>query len=483
MHRLNGEEAGFLYLELPEQPINIVVMAILSPASKSNQNNDYEVSKALISKSLLAQRLGVAILGLPILSAHVVEVPFGLNHPMMVQDPNFDIADHIDEHILDGNTQSSQREQLDRLCAKLSEEHLDRSRALWKCTLVHGLQGGRQALIFQIHHCLMDGFALMNALDELFKAMGETETKSCTTPSSAALDIKPTQTKWELLKDGIWDQRKNVRNFPSLIVRAIRGYLALRREGKQLFPKVPRPMIDTPPCALNNAFTPQRTFAHGALNLESVKYVKNAQDVTFNDVILAIAGGGFRRYLVRRNQLPTRPLITGVPVGLDSPQGARRTSGNHISSLNTSLATDLEDPLERLRVISQTAANAKRALELFGSELLPDALNLLPPFLALPGVRWNFAQRRDHRDKAFLNSVISSVQGSATHCKIGSYRIDELYFGGPPNNGVGAMIVMHSYASQLLFTITCFADAVENPSELVLDFQDALSELVSHCDK
>ena len=62
---------------------------------------------------------------------------------------------------------------------------------------------------------------------------------------------------------------------------------------------------------------------------------------------MAICAGGLRRFLANRQQLPERPLIAFVPVNVRPKES--EGGGNAVGATLVSLATDIEDPLARLR--------------------------------------------------------------------------------------------------------------------------------------
>ena len=87
--RLNGLDAGFLCLERPEQPMQIMALAVLRPAEDD--------SKTPIPITLddvrryLACRLDV----LPGFRLCVKPVPLGLHHPVFVEAFDFDLDHHL----------------------------------------------------------------------------------------------------------------------------------------------------------------------------------------------------------------------------------------------------------------------------------------------------------------------------------------------------------------------------------------------------
>ena len=77
--------------------------------------------------------------------------------------------------------------------------------------------------------------------------------------------------------------------------------------------------------------------------------------------MLAVVSGALRRWLDAHDEHPSRSLTAGVPVGADQRGAAPRLGGNRVSNMFTTLATDVDDPVERLRQISRTSARPSRS--------------------------------------------------------------------------------------------------------------------------
>ena len=85
----------------------------------------------------------------------LVEVPFGLDHPYWVEDPNFDREYH--ERFLAVPAPGTDR-QLEQVVSRIASRPLDRARPLWEVYLIEGLDEGRKfALYSKTHHCAIDG--------------------------------------------------------------------------------------------------------------------------------------------------------------------------------------------------------------------------------------------------------------------------------------------------------------------------------------
>ena len=91
---------------------------------------------------------------LPPFRWRLVGVPLGLDHPYWIEDPDFDLDFHIRDSAV---PPPGDDRQLAETVARIFARPLDRTRPLWELYLIHGLQGGRVALLTKVHHSVVDG--------------------------------------------------------------------------------------------------------------------------------------------------------------------------------------------------------------------------------------------------------------------------------------------------------------------------------------
>ena len=101
-------------------------------------------------KDFIASRLHLV----PPFRRRVVEVPFRLNHPIWVEDPDFDLDYHIRRI---GAPAPGGHRELAELAAQIASTPLDRSRPLWELYVVEGLADGNIGVVTKMHHCAVDG--------------------------------------------------------------------------------------------------------------------------------------------------------------------------------------------------------------------------------------------------------------------------------------------------------------------------------------
>lgn len=90
-----------------------------------------------------------------------------LTHPLQswVEDENFDVEYHIRRSALP--TPGDERE-LGILVSRLHSHNVDFHRPPWEVHFIEGLEGGRFAIYFKVHHSLIDGYTGIKILARSF---------------------------------------------------------------------------------------------------------------------------------------------------------------------------------------------------------------------------------------------------------------------------------------------------------------------------
>ena len=92
------------------------------------------------------------------------QVPLGIDHPVWVDDEDFDIDRHV--HRMALPSPGGEKELAD-LCGHMAGIPLDRSRPLWEFVVIEGLESGKVAVFTKMHHCTVDGVSGANAISFL----------------------------------------------------------------------------------------------------------------------------------------------------------------------------------------------------------------------------------------------------------------------------------------------------------------------------
>ncbi len=334
MQRLSGLDASFLYLETPAQLLHVCGVIILDPETVPSGYSFTEF------KDELERRID----GVPMFHRKLKQVPLGIDHPVWVDDEDFDVDRHV--HRMALPAPGGERELAD-LCGHLAGIPLDRSRPLWEFVVIEGYRtesGAERIVVFtKMHHCTVDGVSGANAIS--FMCSLEADAPPLETPPGGAPPRAPGDA--ELLARGVATNLYKPVALAKVVgptVKGVASTIGRAREGTAM----PAPLT-APRTSFNATITGHRSLAIGDMSLQKIKDVKNAvEGATVNDVVIAVSGGALRRYLTDRDELPETSLIASVPVSVRG-SSKKKTGSNKVSTIFSRLGTDIEDPLERLQ--------------------------------------------------------------------------------------------------------------------------------------
>ncbi|WP_280297798.1 wax ester/triacylglycerol synthase domain-containing protein, partial [Nocardia neocaledoniensis] len=152
MERLTGLDASFLYLETDTQHLHVCALLILDPADQPYSFDN------------LRAELGRRLPLIPHLRRRVHEVPFNLDHPIWVDDADFDIDNHLRRVELPAPVGM---DDLAGLLGEIASTPMDRNRPLWEMSVVEGLDDGKVAVLCKYHHSAVDGITGTNMMMHL----------------------------------------------------------------------------------------------------------------------------------------------------------------------------------------------------------------------------------------------------------------------------------------------------------------------------
>ena len=465
MQRLTGLDATFLYLETGSMHMHVASTAVFDP---STVDGGYSFEKV---REMVESRLHL----LPPFRRRLVDVPFELHHPLWIEDPDFDLDFHLRRAALPA---PGGEQELAEFAADVISRKLDRTRPLWEMYMVEGLENGYIASISKVHHCAIDGVSgaelMVNLLDF----------------SPEIADVPPPEKPW--LPERIptdfemvgWATASLARQ-PLLAVKAARrtasAALNLRRRNRQPDVTPPPAPFSAPNTSINTAISPHRRFAFTQLPLDEVKQVKNKLGGTVNDVVLAVCAGALRSYFDERNEAIEGPLVAMVPISVrtEDQQGAM---GNRVSSMLTSLATDIDDPVERLHAISAGTSHAKEQDKAIGAETLMDWAEFAAPGLAARAARLYSRMKLADRHRPIFNVTISNVPGPDFPLYSAGARMVAYYPMGPIADGGGLNITVMSYMGTMCFGLVACRETIPEVWSIAHGLRSALDELVKAAD-
>jgi diacylglycerol O-acyltransferase len=462
MQRLTGLDASFLYLETPSSHMHVAGLMILDP---SETDGTVDLDRV---KEVYGQRLHLA----PPFRRRLAEVPFGLHHPLWIEDPDFDLDYHIRSTALPA---PGNREQLATLVGRLAAIPLDRTRPLWEVWVIEGMEDGNVAVLSKVHHAAIDGASgneMTVALLDLTPEIAEHEPEEEWVPDRVPSDP-------ELLGYAATSLARQPVRVARALAKTAGGALAVRRRNRERPDHAAPPSpFQAPRTSFNTAITPRRSFAYTSVPLPLVKAVKNAAGATVNDVVLALCAGALRSYLDSQGEQPDGPLVAMVPVSVRSDD-EKDALGNRVTSTFASLATDIDDPVKRLEVIHECMAEVKEQQRALGADTLGDWAEFAAPALAGRAARLYSRMKMADRHRPLFNVTISNVPGPPFPLYSIGARMVANYPVGPIMDGGGLNMTVMSYLDQLDFGLQACPDILPDLWSLADALPKALDELVA----
>ncbi|MEU4808763.1 wax ester/triacylglycerol synthase family O-acyltransferase [Nocardia fluminea] len=453
MEQLTGLDASFLYLETDTQHLHVCALLILDPADGS-----YSFGRL---RDELRKRLPL----IPHMRRRIHPVPFNLDHPLWVDDADFDIDNHI------RRVELPEPDGLAALIGAIASQPMDRNRPLWEMSVVEGLDDGKVAVVCKYHHSAVDGITGTNMMMHLCDLE-----PGVSRPEPEPWQPEPVPGDLELAARAAvrLPARAGMLGMVPKTLGMVAGF-AQRRRKNQAGMELP---FSAPRTPFNQAVTAARSVSFTKTDLGAIKEIKAAFGVTVNDVVLTVVGGVLRHYLDERGELPDRSLIASVPVSVH--ESTRHTEGvNKVSTLFCRLGTDVADPGERLGVLAVANREAKAEHDLIGADFLQDWSKYAPPNTFRLASRVYSSLKLAERHPVVHNLVVSNVPGPPMPLYFLGTRVDGMFPFGPVFHGAGLTVTVLSNCGDLDFGFIACRDLVPDVEALAEAVPAVIDELLA----
>jgi diacylglycerol O-acyltransferase / wax synthase len=449
--RLSALDASFLAVESPSTPMHVGWVALFDPPENGSRPTFDELYAHVSVKFELA----------PHYRRRLAAVPLGVHDPVWVDDPAFDSADHL---------LHAQGDDLDELVDTILSTPLKRDRPLWEVWIADALADGRVALIGKMHHCMVDGVAMMELSNLLLDRGPEPDDA---TTDGAKWSPAPGPSGGALLARALVERTADTAALALTPVRLagsparVAALPGVARRGARTAAHTLLPPAPSTP--LNRPGSARRHHVRLVRSLGDVRAVRRRFGVTPNDVLLAACAGALRRFAERRGE---RPRALKVMVPADVRSGTDEASGNRISFLFIRLPCDEPDPVARVRAVHRATDQRRRDGE---ADDLDAAFRTLA---RTPGpVQRLFAQAFAH--PRLFNLTISSVPGPAVPRYLLGCRLRAVHSAVPLADRHALSIGVLTVAGSACFGIYADADTLPDADALAADLDAALDELVA----
>jgi WS/DGAT/MGAT family acyltransferase len=460
MQQLSGQDAAFLYAETPTTPNHVAGVYIYDQSTAPGGLVTFKGILAYLQERLQLART---------FRERVVRVPLDLDHPYWIEDECFDLEFHV-RHIAlpkPGNWR-----QLCIQAARLHARPLDLNRPLWEMTVVEGLDDveglprGCFAIVWKTHHAAIDGVSGIEIINAVHAAPPSTPDTWRPEPVPPPLPL--------LARAGIHAMTNPLRASQTM-ARMVPGLPTMARQigpGQARLASVPRTRFNGP-------VTGHRVFDGRSFPLPQAKRIKSAlPGATVNDAALAAVGGALRLYLLEKGELPDRPLLAMIPISVRTEE-ERTAAGNRVSMMTASLATNVDDPLERLKAVTASTHESKLFANAVGARNLTELSQYVPGLLIGLGSR-ALGSRILGRVPVRLpfNTTVTNVPGSQVPLYFAGARMVASYGMGPVVHGMGLINIISSYDGSFIFSFTACREMMPDPAFYAACFEDSFLELV-----
>lgn len=467
MQQLSGMDASFVYLETPNTPMHIGSVAIYDPSTAPGG--------AVRFKDILRHVEARLHLARPF-RQKLVRVPGNLDHPYWIEDSDFDIEYHV-RHI--ALPKPGDWRQLCIQVARLHARAVDMSKPLWEFTVVEGLDNieglpaGCFALVSKVHHAAIDG---MSGVD-MTSAIHTLEADAPPPPAPE----KPWQPEkapglGELLFRTHLNNLAQPFQWLQTVSNSVPGLARLGQTWSKREVSFEN-VKPAPRTRFNTKVGPHRAFEAALFDLADVRAVRTAvEGATVNDVMLTVVGGGLRKYLEAKGELPKDSMTAMAPISVRA-EGEKGAMGNLVSAMVVALGTHIADPLERLVYVHGEAENSKAMTNAVGARTLAEYSKLLPSALAGLGARLYVQLGLAERTAQPFNCVVTNVPGPRVPIFMAGARMVAQYGTGPIYDGMGLIHPVYSYGDKIAVSFVGDRDAIPDPQFYAQCLRDSFTEL------
>jgi WS/DGAT/MGAT family acyltransferase len=457
MDRMTPLDAMFLDLEDEELEVSL---AISSAAVFEGPAPSYPEFA-----EMLAARLPLV----PRYRQKVRQIPLDLSTPVWVDDPHFDLTNHLRQVAL---PKPGGDAELAQVIGDVMSERLDRERPLWEYWLVEGLAEGRWALISKVHHCMVDGVSGTDLyrviLDDQpegrpvepddWRPEPEPGTATLTMGALLSLALNP-MSQARMLAWAVQHPKQTL------------GRIWATARGLGVLSEALAPAEHS---SLVGPLTARRRFTWARASMADVKTVRRGLGGTVNDVVLAAITNGFRSLLLARGETPQPHSVRSlVPVSVRAP-GDERILDNRVSLMLPFLPVDVSDPVQRLSAVRARLDELKSSMEAESVALISELAQQEPFPLISPAYRL-----AAHLPQRSIVTVTTNVPGPRRKLYALGRPLVEIIPYVPLAIGFRTGVSIMTYGDRIDFGVTGDYEAATDVEVLARGIEQGVAELVA----
>jgi diacylglycerol O-acyltransferase / wax synthase len=235
-----------------------------------------------------------------------------------------------------------------------------------------------------------------------------------------------------------------------------------------------------PATRFNSTVSPHRVFETRRFTLDEFREIRSLVDGTsVNDALLAVCGGGLRRYLEANDELPEESLCAIAPIW-SRGAGDGKDSNKDVAWVSVPLGTHLADPVKRLAFVHHQTASSSVIQQAARARELLDLGQLAPASsLALTSKIMMRANLGLGRWAPLANCTITNVPGPTQPLYLCGARMT--YFSAimPISDGMGLSFAVTSYDGRIIVSPTSCRELIPDPEEFAQCLRDSFQEMLA----
>ncbi len=466
MRQLQGMDASFVALETRNSPMHIGSLLIYNPKSAPGGFVRFKDILSFFKSRMQLSRT---------MRQRMVKVPFDLDYPYWIEDPDFDLEYHVRHVAL---PKPGDWRQLCIQAARIFARPLDLTRPPWEFTVIEGLENipgveaGSYAMVTKVHHSAIDGMSgvdLMEALHTL-----EADAPPPDTPDTWEPEAIPNP--MQLLGKSYFNALGNPVKQLEVAARAAPGLAkAIKGLATKDF-KVSREMV-APRTRFNKVISTARVVEGRSVPLADIKAIRALDPgCKVNDVFLAIIGGAMRKYLLSKDDLPDNTLTAMAPISVRSDK-EKGDMGNQVAAMIAPLGTHIEDPVERLAYVHSQTTNSKAMTEAVGARNMTEMSKISPALYMALGAQLYTRLGLANRMGPPFTTVVTNVPGPPVPIYSSGARLESMMGLLCLTDGLGLGHVVQSYVDEATIAFTACRTLMPDPEFYAECLQESFEEL------
>ena len=455
--QLSAHDAIFLHWERRTQPMHV---------------GECMVYEGRLTADDIIRLLDARMHLLPRYRQKVAFAPFGLSHPVWVDDEDFDLCNHVEEFHL---PPPGDDRVLSQVGGEIFGTLLDRNRPLWHITVLHGHESGNTIAFVRLHHAMVDGVSSVDLIEVSHdlepdaKPPKPPKERWTPTPAPGSLELAA-----DAVRDGVGGTVKGVLGTvlglrPSSFVNGAKDVASFAQTITRMLPVTLMPPPSTP---FNRPIGAGREFAWLEKDFDDIKLIRKQFGGTVNDVVLTILSGALERYLRRHGQDTEGMRLRAMcPVSMRNPD-QKGTLGNLVSLVVPPLEVGIKDPVERLEAEKAAMDGLKGSGQPTGIYQVMRLMNSAPP--AVHALAWQVSPTWFPFP---LNIVSTNVPGPPAPLYLGGHELLHWYPLGVPWTTLGLFLCTLTYRGRVCMGLVVDPKIVPDVWEAIEDFRAAFEEL------